>query len=55
MQNVLLINGNNMKRNLMTNEEKVAQDMIGTQGVNFNMAEGTINEIIEKENFRNKM
>ena len=41
-----------MKRNLMTNEEKVAQDMIGTQGVNFNMAEGTINEIIEKENAR---
>ena len=36
----------------MTNEEKVAQDMIGTQGVNFNMAEGTINEIIEKENAR---
>lgn len=41
-----------MNRNLMTNEEKMAQDMIGVNGVNFNMSEGNISEIIEKENAR---
>ena len=40
------------KRILMTQEEKMAQDIFGTEGTNFNMAEHKIEDLIEKEKTR---
>lgn len=42
----------NNKRILMTQEEKMAQDIFGTEGTNFNMAEHKIEDLIEKEKTR---
>ena len=37
------------KRVLMTQDEKMAQDIFGTDGINFNMAENRIEDLFEKE------
>ena len=40
------------KRIIMTQDEKMAQDILGTDGINFNMAENKIEDLFEKENVR---
>ena len=40
------------KRIIMTQEEKMAQDILGTDGVSFNMAENKIEDLFEKEKAR---
>lgn len=40
------------KRVIMTQEEKMAQDVLGTDGTNFNMGEAKIEDLFEKENAR---
>lgn len=40
------------KRVIMTQDEKMAQDILGTDGINFNMAENKIEDLFEKENIR---
>ena len=40
------------KRIIMTQEEKLAQDILGTDGVSFNMAENKIEDLFEKEKAR---
>lgn len=40
------------KRVLMTQDEKMAQDIFGTDGVSFNMAENKIEDLFEKEKAR---
>ena len=40
------------KRVIMTQDEKMAQDILGTDGINFNMAENKIEDLFEKENVR---
>lgn len=40
------------KRVLMTQDEKMAQDIFGTDGINFNMAENRIEDLFEKEKAR---
>lgn len=42
----------NNKRILMTQEEKMAQDVFGTEGINFNMQEARIEDLFEKEKAR---
>lgn len=42
----------NNKRILMTQEEKLAQDVFGTDGINFNMGEAKIEDLFEKEKAR---
>lgn len=42
----------NNKRVIMTQEEKMAQDILGTDGINFNMGENKIEDLFEKENAR---
>ena len=37
------------KRMIMTQDEKMAQDILGTDGINFNMAENKIEDLFEKE------
>ena len=40
------------KRVIMTQDEKMAQDILGTDGINFNMAENKIEDLFEKQNVR---
>lgn len=40
------------KRVLMTQDEKMAQDIFGTDGISFNMAENKIEDLFEKEKAR---
>ena len=40
------------KRVIMTQEEKMAQDIFGTNGVNFHMGENKIEDLFEKEKAR---
>ena len=40
------------KRVLMTQDEKMAQDIFGTDGISFNMAENRIEDLFEKEKAR---
>lgn len=40
------------KRVLMTQDEKMAQDIFGTDGISFNMAENKIENLFEKEKAR---
>ena len=40
------------KRVIMTQDEKMAQDIFGTDGINFNMAENKIEDLFEKEKVR---
>lgn len=40
------------KRVIMTQDEKMAQDIFGTDGINFNMAENKIEDLFEKEKAR---
>ncbi len=40
------------KRLIMTQDEKMAQDIFGTDGINFNMAENRIEDLFEKEKAR---
>lgn len=40
------------KRVLMTQDEKIAQDIFGTDGISFNMAENKIEDLFEKERAR---
>lgn len=40
------------KRVLMTQDEKMAQDIFGTDGISFNMAENKIEDLFEKERAR---
>ena len=40
------------KRVIMTQDEKMAQDIFGTDGVSFNMAENKIEDLFEKEKAR---
>ena len=42
----------NKQRIVMTNEEKMAQDLIGANSVNFNMSEGNIEDIFRKDKTR---
>lgn len=41
-----------MNDRLMTREEKMAQDVLGMNGTNFNMSENKIEDLFEKENVR---
>lgn len=40
------------KRVIMTQDEKMAQDIFGTDGISFNMAENKIEDLFEKEKAR---